>query len=172
MRFLPLLALVLLAAAPLRAQSEGPFPRQVVPGARVRVLEAGAGGRRFAGTVVRADSARLEVASGPSGRSLPWDRVELIEVSRGRRTFGSALKGMAIGAVLGFAVYKSYADARYDNDEFNGVAALVEGAPVGALAGLGIGLALGRERWRPVGGTAIRPYVAPGGGASVAVVLR
>jgi hypothetical protein len=34
-----------------------------------------------------------------------------------------------------------------------------------------VGVALGRERWRPVGGTSIRPFVAPGG-AGVAVLLR
>lgn len=171
MRFLLLLALALLTAAPLRAQSEGPFPRQVVPGARVRVLETGAGGRRFAGTVVRVDSARLEVVTGRSGQVLAWERVELIEVSRGRRTFRHAATGFVAGAFLGYAVFKSYADGLNPNGDFNGLAALVEGAPVGALAGLGIGLALGRERWHPVGGTAVRPYVAPGG-AGVAVLLR
>ncbi|MEW5928472.1 MAG: hypothetical protein AB1941_13470 [Gemmatimonadota bacterium] len=172
MRFLPLLALVLLAAAPLRAQSEGPVPRRVVPGARVRVQEAGAEGRRFTGTVARADSARLEVITGAGGRVLAWDRVELVEVSRGDRSFRSAMTGLAAGAFLGFAVYKSYADHRYPDGAFNGLAAIVKGAPVGALAGLGIGVALGRERWRPVGGTSFRPYVAPGEGVGVTVLLR
>lgn len=172
MRFLPLLALLLLAAAPLRAQSEGPVPRRVVPGARVRVLEAGAEGRRFTGTVARADSARLEVVTGRGGRVLAWDSVELVEVSRGDRTFRHGMTGLAAGAFLGFAVYRSYADHRYPDGAFNGLAALVRGAPVGALAGLGIGLALGRERWRPVGGAAFRPYVVPGGGAGVVVLVR
>jgi hypothetical protein len=82
------LALALLAAAsPLRAQADGPVPQRVVPGARVRVLEAGPAARRFTGTVARADSARLEVVAGETGRVPAWERVELIEVSRGRPSF-------------------------------------------------------------------------------------
>lgn len=160
-----LAALVLLAAAaPLPAQEARPVPPQVVPGARVRVTEAGPGARRFAGTVVQADAARLEVASRPRGRVLPWERVELIEVSQGSHTLRYGATGAAVGALLGAAFYKSWADERSPGGELNALAAAYRGAPVGAVAGMAAGLVLGRERWRTVGGTSVLPFLAPGGG--------
>lgn len=173
MRPLALLALALLAAAPpLRAQADGPVPQRVVPGARVRVLEAGPAPRRFTGTVARADSARLEVVTGETGRVLAWERVELIEVSRGRRSFRYGMTGLAVGAVFGVLLYKSYADERYPHGDLNGLAAVFEGAPLGALGGLGLGLVMGREKWRPVGGASFRPLVSPGPGAGVSLRVR
>ena len=167
-----LLALVLLAAAaPLRAQEGRPVPPQVVPGARVRVTEAGPWARRFAGTVVRADSARLEVASRPRGRVVPWERVELIEVSQGSHTLRYGATGAAAGALLGTVFYKSWADERNPGGELNALAAAYRGAPAGALAGLAAGLLLGRERWRTVGGTSVRPLLSPGG-AGVSLRVR
>jgi hypothetical protein len=172
MRLLSLLALALLAAPPLRAQADGPVPQRVVPGARVRVLEAGPAARRFTGTVARADSARLEVVTGENGRVLAWERVELIEVSRGRRSFRYGATGLALGAIFGALLYKSYADEYYPDGDLNGLAAVFEGAPPGALAGLGVGLAMGREKWRPVGGTSFRPFVSPAAGAGVSLRVR
>ncbi len=80
--------------------------------------------------------------------------------------------GLALGALFGALLYRAYADDRYPDGELNGLAAVFEGAPLGALAGLGVGLAMGREKWGPVGGTSFRLSVSPGAGAVVSLRVR
>lgn len=89
-------AAMLLAAAPLRAQSALPDP-----GARVRIELLGAG--RVVGTLVAREPDRWLVRRGPRDTvAVTPPFVERLEVSRGERSPGQAfVRGAGIGALVG-----------------------------------------------------------------------
>jgi hypothetical protein len=166
-----LLGAMLLLAAPLAAQEPRTAPAEVAPGTRVRLTLLAPEGERLVGSVAAADSASVVVSTGGAVRELRWDRVRRVEVSAGRDGIGRALAGAGIGALAGGMGYRWYLDARNEADDWNGLVALLRGAPAGALVGFLLGASVAPERWRPVGGTAYRLLVAPDGSAGVAVAV-
>jgi len=144
-----LLFAALLALVPLTLSAQRDDRARVEPGSRVRVHLDDPGAPRVVGRLIRSDSAQLLlVTEGGDGQALPWDEIRGVEVSAGRGSWGNALLGAGIGAVVGGVGYRMYLDSRYENDEWNGVVATVVGAPAGALAGFLMGRVVGPERWK------------------------
>jgi hypothetical protein len=161
-----------LLAAPLAGQAAAPPATSeyglLEPGARVRATAAAPERARMVGTVLRVDSVGLVLdPDGPVPRAeVAWSEIGRLDVSAGRDSFRNALLGLGAGAVMGGVVYRVRADARTSNDEWNGMTALVRGAPIGALAGFLIGSTFRSERWRRVDGASgrtLRVTVLPRG---------
>ena len=80
---------------------------------------------------------------------VPKSQVQQVDVSESDRR-RMALRGLGIGAVVGFGVTKLWADHHNVDDEYNTIGAVILGMPLGALVGTMIGFASARERWRTV----------------------
>jgi hypothetical protein len=135
---------------PLAAQDSLPL----APGARVRVSAPNLGVQhRLAHfTERRGDTLVFRSADADSMIwQLPLQRIERLEVSRGRRS-GAVALGVALGLVGGGAIGGTlgYVGSRGDRYQY---AATVGAGIVGAVVGLMVGGAIGahyRERWERV----------------------
>lgn len=144
-----LLACAALLAAPCAVDAQTP----VRPGAYVRILAPSVSDSLLTGTVVEIDSASLLLAPPAQGgsRAVTLRDIERLEV-RGPgapRTSTGALVGMVVGAVAGYAVCHVASGSPHANCQ------KAPGAAYGAVAGLVLGVEIGRtlhgpERWRPV----------------------
>jgi hypothetical protein len=88
-----------------------------------------------------------------SGETVPWRAIQRLEVHVRPRTSRTqaALIGFVGGALVGFSVFKLWADATYSNDEWNNAAGLFLAAPLTGTLGAVIGSAAARPRWQAVG---------------------
>lgn len=132
------------------------LPAQDLPGgrpsARLRVLHSppGEGAQNVVGSLVDADSAVLRLRRGQEIRTLPWARVQRVQVSVKRRSSHAETTGAVLGGIVGIAIFKQWADANYPRSEYSGAGAATIGLPAGAVAGYVAGKILGAERWRTV----------------------
>ena len=156
-----LLVLVLTAPNPLAAQTAAPAG-QLVPGARVRVTQAGAKPRTGIVVAQTADTLRVRWPDFSSPDALPVASISRLEVSTGRHR--RVLKGMGYGAAAGIAVGGIIGAVSYepcDSTEFLGCLLAPEsrtqsaawgGMVIGTL-GLVVGTLAGipsREGWQQV----------------------
>ena len=161
------------------AQQQPPFK----PGDRVRITAPG-GFPTGTVTFVAVSTDTLVVRLGTNTWSVPIAAVTRLEVSRGRKSFGTrrgaiigGLVGAASGAIIGAASYEepkpcvpeSFFDC-VDFDVFQGgtrtaASAALTGAVLGAVAGAAIGGLLGSviktERWEGVALYRLRVSVVP-----------
>ena len=164
-----LLALVTLAfdAPEVRAQQVSPVAAQPVSvGSRVRIFAPSLRRDRYVGRVdsldvneVVLDTAgvrrRLGFELGPvlveqfRMVSIRTSSIERIEVSGGRTTRGTTIKGLLIGAVGGALLFGlgQLPEVNPKATDFFKAAPL--GLAVGAVGGAIVGFALGGERWVP-----------------------
>lgn len=124
----------------------------LAPGARVRITAERWSWERTEARLVASEGDTLVLKRrGASEVRLPITDIERLEVStRPRRSGAYALRGALMGAALASLGAKVAFDAKYRDDRYNTLAALVIGGPAGALVGSGIGYSLGEERWDPV----------------------
>jgi hypothetical protein len=177
--------LTLLCSALLLAWSHGApaqVPRQLVPGARVRISESHSGAATTeTGTLVaiRADTLVLQPEHRVDTLRIPVGSVRTLEVSRGRKSrvgagigYG-ALVGVATGALVPLAVCGGDCGASSVGN-FTGLL-VVGGAVLGAVAGSVVGGVIGAahsgERWEQVPSDRWHLSVAPRprGGVALAV---
>lgn len=176
-----LLSLLLLAAAPLRAQ-------EVAPGDRVRVSIGPARHRApTVGTVVSIDDYVLllhEDGRDPADRlRVPLETISRFEVSRGsidpavgfrRGAVRGAAGGIgAVAAVIGVVSLGSGRAPSWDDEEFQRLlrrTALVT-IPTGTLVGGYMGWRES-ERWETISTASLRPYFGPRGGQGLVLSLR
>lgn len=140
----------LLAAAPVAAQ-ERPHG-EALPGDSVRItLIEHQQRRQVIGRLEHLDSSLLMLRTQHQSHRYGTDEVLRIErlIRRSRRA-AHIPAGAVIGGVAGFGLAKVIFDHRYQDDQYNGAAALVVGLPAGALAGVLVGMITGQERWRRV----------------------
>ncbi|HET6228849.1 MAG TPA: hypothetical protein VFE05_02155 [Longimicrobiaceae bacterium] len=172
-----LLALALLAAAPVRAQ----MPGAVAPGARIRVwltplprkVEGSAVPQQLRGSLVSltADSITVRIHPQSAPVTLARRGVWRIDVSHGvpSRVESAARAGLG-GAVVG-AFYAPIID--YDRRYFRNTGeAAWKGAAYGAAYGAALGAIFPRERWRRVRRPAQLTVGAPPAGKGVTVGIR
>jgi hypothetical protein len=162
------------------AQQQPPFK----PGNRVRITAPGGFAPTGTVTFVAVSTDTLVVRLGTNTWSVPIAAVTRLEVSRGRKSFGTrrgaiigGLVGAVSGAIIGAASYeepapcvpKTFLDC-VDFDVFQGgtstaVSTAVAGAVLGAVAGAAIGGLLGSviktERWEGVALYRLRVSVVP-----------
>lgn len=150
------LSLVLASAVPGAAQERVPPVADSL--ARVRVIQGFVSPERLVGTLVSLDSQSVVVERRGRPVAIPLAQVELLQVSRGRRSAESgarrgalfgALGGLALGVVaFGWGVLT---EARAD--EFPG--SVIADAPItfplaGAVTGAAVGALSPGERWESV----------------------
>ena len=155
------IALALLAAAPLAAQTE----QAVLVGARVRVTvpdtmpnaDPAEKARPLVvvGKVVAVDDSTMLIRNDASeaGVTISRDRIQRFEVGtgteRGRTATIGGVIGLAVGGVLGYASGDDCSDQ--DFICFPREDTALAGAALGALLGAGIGYLVGGERWQDAG---------------------
>ena len=149
----PALLATCAVATSLSAQA-GVDPLSIPSGTHARVMERD-GKNYIKLTVVNAtrDSLRYQLDNDPASKSMNWQRVGKMDVSRGRHRHFIA--GAAIGLVAGAAIGAITGSATASgNDGFtpNQVGALegIMGAIVGTVAGGVIGIVTRTESWAPV----------------------
>jgi len=112
-------------------------------GSLVRMSAPSIGSGSIQGTVVEIDEQALLIRVKDGGRvRVPRETIHRVEVSLG--THGHALKGMAIGALVGGAVGAIDIDCKCPGSDH------VAGAVGGAVGGLVIGALIRSDRWAPV----------------------
>lgn len=117
----------------------------------VRLRAPVVGPTAIVGRVIEANSAHLVLLNRRDHRLLiPLGEIDHLDVLVGRKRLGPAMLGLVVGAVVGGFAYKLHLDAKYANDEWNGLLALVRGVPIGGLAGAGVGALIGARDRRPV----------------------
>lgn len=154
-------------AAEARTQQQvAPALPSVSVGSRVRVIATAIRRDRFIGRVDSLDSGEMVLDTAGVRRRLGFElgpvlvesyrrvrirtgAIERIEVSGGRTTRSSTLKGVLIGGLIGAGLI-GFGQAPEVNPEFKD---FLKGAPIGfaigAVVGGGVGYALGGERWLP-----------------------
>jgi hypothetical protein len=126
-------------------------PSELVRYDWVRLRAPVVGPAAIVGRVIEVDSAQLVLLNRRDHRLLiPLGEIDHLDVLVGRKRLLPAMLGLVVGAVAGGVAYKLHADAKYDNDEWNGLVALVVGVPIGGLTGAGVGALIGARDWRPV----------------------
>jgi hypothetical protein len=164
-----LIVLASLALTPLALEAQGaigPTRQSVTVGNRVRVFAPSLRRDRFVGRIDSLDTGEMVLDTAGVRRRLGFEMgpvlvesyrrvrirngaIEAIEVSGGRTTRGTTIKGALIGALVGAALL-GFGQAPEVNPTFKDYA---KNAPTGAVLGLviggGIGYALGGERWLP-----------------------
>lgn len=146
------LCVLLLSGAHAGAQ-ESFQALEVPPGTRVRVTAEEGGPGRVTGSLVYIDPDSLVVR--PRGESpalsLPFARVEMLEVSRGRDSRAGARQGVTWGVYLGAAVGVIAGALSASGTSADTGESAVIGAVGGAVLGGGLGAAAGAifppERW-------------------------
>ncbi len=161
------LACCTLDVAALAAQRISPVSAQPVGiGTRVRVFAPSLRRERYVGRVDSLSASEMTLDTTGVRRRLGFEMgpvlvdeyrhvtlrtsaIERIEVSAGRTTRGSTIKGMIIGGLAG-ALLIGFGQLPEVNPKASD---FLEGAPVGllvgALAGGVVGYSLGGERWVP-----------------------
>ncbi|MGQ0765053.1 MAG: hypothetical protein ACT4OZ_05230 [Gemmatimonadota bacterium] len=156
-----LLSLIALAEAPAQE-----LPQAVAVGTRVRVFAPSIRRDRYVGRIDSLSQAEVVLDTAKARRRLGFEMgpvlvesfrrvrlqtraVEVIEVSGGRTTRRSTVKGMIIGGLIGGALI-GFGQAPEVNPTLSDYA---KGFPIGAAAGLvvggAVGYALGGEKWLP-----------------------
>lgn len=102
------------------------------------------------GRVIEVDSLRLILRHDSERLSVPIAAVERADVLLRTERGKSALVGLVAGALVAGIGFKLYADHRYLNDEWNGVAAVLFAAPIGGAVGALTGFVVGRRVWHTV----------------------
>jgi hypothetical protein len=146
-------AFALLLALSFPVDSNAQAVLDSLEGRRVRLTLEGLPSAIQEGILHRADSLSLTLRTprGPIA-VYPKNQILRLEVAIGSNRRRRVLQGLGIGAVLGIAGYKLWADHHYVDDEFNAALAVEIGMPVGALLGAMIGAALADDQWLPVVG--------------------
>jgi hypothetical protein len=161
------IGLVLVPSAVAVAQDPaGPVARPVSVGSRVRVLAPSLRRDRFVGRIDSLDAGEMVLDTAGVRRRMGFElgpvlvesfrlvrirtgAIERIEVSGGRTTRGTTIKGALLGGVVGAALI-GFGQAPEVNPEFKD---FLKGAPlgfaIGAVVGGGVGFALGGEKWLP-----------------------
>lgn len=146
------LCVLLLSGARAGAQ-ESLRALEVPPGARVRVTAVEEGAARVTGSLVYIDPDSLVVRSrGESpALSLPFTRVEMLEVSRGRDGRAGARRGVTWGVYLGAGIGVIAGALSASGTPADPAESALLGAVGGAVLGGGAGAAVGAvfppERW-------------------------
>jgi hypothetical protein len=137
-----LAALVVLGREPLAAQR---LPPPIAPGARVRISAPKMFDRPVIGVLgeLTPDTARVNVGDG-TRVAIPAAAVEWVDRSNGTRRRAGAITGGVIGALLVGAAVIATDDTGGFGILVAPAAALLGGAPIGALVGAMLG---SRERW-------------------------
>lgn len=125
------------------------------PGARVRLRAPGIVAGRYVGTVLTRDSGAIHLGSPTAAPvDVPFDRITVLEISRGKSRSAGAWLGIEWGAPIGLGLGLLLAPSlrvcdptchdatASEKNNFVGV-----GAVSGVLWGAGIGALIGRERW-------------------------
>lgn len=166
-RVFALASLAVLAAPPaLAQQASTPVLKAVNVGSRVRVLAPSLRRDRFVGRVDSLEAGEMVLDTAGVRRRLGFElgpvlvesyrrvrirtgAIDAIEVSGGRTTRGTTIKGALLGGLIGAALI-GFGQAPEVNPQFSD---FLKGAPlgfaIGAVVGGGVGYALGGERWLP-----------------------
>lgn len=158
----------------LHAQQMEVHPEELQGFEKVRLLIPALSPEGIVGKISAFDGEHLVFFRGQDfSQSIRLAQIEALEVMDGKRRWGTAAIGSAVGAVIGFFSFLSYADSKYEDDTYNAAAALVLAAPIGGLVGAGIGAAIGRPRWVSVHlVSALEPGDGFGFTAGVGVSIR
>jgi len=171
-------AFLMISLLPFRldAQQVEAHPEDLQRFEKVRLLIPAVSPRRIVGKVTAFDGKHLVLLGGRGlSQAIRPAQIEAVEVMDGKRRWGTAAIGFAVGAVIGGFAYKLHADAKYEDDIYNAATAVVVGAPLGGLVGAGIGAAIGRPRWvsvHLVPALQLEPGFRPRAGALVSIRRR
>jgi hypothetical protein len=152
------IVVALLASAADAADAQAPSAlERLTPGVRLRVRTADDASHRLVGRLLApaADSLLLTTPAGPPV-AFRTSRIASLEVSRGRSLVGGALRGLVLGAPLGFGLGTLFGRSSNGSLECPCLAAAARrhyggtGALAGAITGLVAGAFVGHERWRRV----------------------
>ncbi|HEV2148565.1 MAG TPA: hypothetical protein VGR37_14270 [Longimicrobiaceae bacterium] len=162
----PLLLALLLLAAPAAAQDSAP----VVVGARIRLMAPELTRTWIVGRIIFADSTTviIDPVTRRWGRPLALDQASLTRLQLSRGRVGSMIhRGTIVGGLAGAAL-GAYTFWRTEREEGAAPGAWLV-IPIfaggGAAAGAGIGMAIPREGWEPVGVPARVVFEPEGNGA-------
>jgi hypothetical protein len=139
----------------LSGQNVAVNPASIPSGTQARIVVPAGSKDYIKLTVVGAnhDSLRYRLKSDPAARTLSWQGITRMDVSRGRHS--NILAGMGIGlltgAAVGALVGSSSANGK-DGFTPSAVGTLdgIMGGIVGGLAGGVIGIVVRTEKWAPV----------------------
>ncbi|HET9984236.1 MAG TPA: hypothetical protein VFQ38_11635, partial [Longimicrobiales bacterium] len=138
------------ASAPLHAQ-DTLSARELLLRRDVRIAAPNSRADWLRGRLTAIDTGGLSIRTTASEEfAIRRRQIGAIEVSTGLTRSQAGALGFVLGGVAGFAALKVWADATYENDEWNNLAALVLGAPVGGLVGAVFGAKRTRPHWRAV----------------------
>jgi hypothetical protein len=134
-------------------------------------------GRWLTGELVGVDDHYLMMRLSKTGQTLklPAGRVSRLEVSKGSGRGKGALRGAGIGALsLALLATTGSCSGGRSSCLLDGGAYAALGAVSGSVYGALIGLAIGRERWRPanVPSAQVSVMPLPRGGAGVKLALQ
>jgi hypothetical protein len=129
-------------------------PQTIPPGAKARITRDES--KNFIKlTVVGAsqDSLRYRLGNDATSRSVDWQRVDRMDVSRGRHShfFAGLGLGLVAGAALG-AIAGSAGASGNDGETPSAMGALgaIMGSISGSVIGAAVGLVVRTESWSPV----------------------
>ena len=160
------LYLVTLSTPAVAQRASGPAAQPVGVGSRVRVSVPTLRRDRFTGRVDSLESGEMVLDTAGTRRRLGFElgpvlvesyrrvrirtgAIEGIELSGGRTTRSTTLKGMLIGGLVGAALI-GFGQAPEVNPTFKDFLTNAPiGFAVGVVVGGGVGFALGGERWVP-----------------------
>lgn len=163
-------ALVLAATSHAMGQQLELHPSELKHYEVVRLRAPALSRRAMVGKVVDADSTHLVLLRGNQAPiAVQLSQVEQVEVKVGKNRLQAGVVGFLAGALIGGGGFKLYADATYDNDEWNDFAAVFMAAPLGGLAGTVVGASIGNTKWATV---QIAPWAGGGGGEAQHIGIR
>ena len=143
-----------IAMALCAASAAGAQVSDLMPGSRLRI-ESSVAPRRVEGTLMAHEGPNMVVASSGALRmTVPYQTVTRVRVSLGKSRGAGAVRGAKIGASIGgvFALIVGWALVSSETGaQPSGLLPfVVTNAAGGAIWGLGIGAAVGSEKWTTV----------------------
>ena len=138
------------SAAPVRAQ-DTLTTAQLLRARSVRIFAPSVSSDTLVGHLKGVDRNQLVIYTrGARTVEVPASTICSVEVRVGLQKADAGIFGFLGGAVGGFFVFLLWANAAYENDEYNALGALLLGVPLGALTGAIIGIRTADPHWEPV----------------------
>lgn len=160
------LAVTLVVNIPAAVQAQEPGTREIFIGSRVRIFAPNLRSDRYVGRIDSLDASavvldtagqriRLGLDMGPvlvdqyRRVSIPLASINRIEVSGGRTTRNSTIRGAVLGGLIGGVIWGLGNMPEINPGLSDFVAGFPGGAIAGGLVGGTLGFALGGETWLP-----------------------